>query len=235
MRRVHGRGGNGPPLAIGQGQSRAARLPLSEIARRYDRVARFYRLIEPLFLIHTGARRRAVAALKLNSGNSVLEIGCGTGRNFPYLSGAIGPSGSVIGVDASAGMLAEARRLSRDRGWANVQLINADASRFGLDEDVDGILFSLSYSVLPDPVPAAEAAWRRLRPGGRLVVMDAGLPANRLGQALRPVVGVLLNIALGNPDSRPWDDLAALGPVTTERFMSGLYYTCVVTKPARGR
>jgi demethylmenaquinone methyltransferase/2-methoxy-6-polyprenyl-1,4-benzoquinol methylase len=207
---------------------------LSEIARRYDRVARFYRFVEPLFLIHAGARRRAVAALDVSSGDSVLEIGCGTGRNFPYLTKAIGPSGRLIGVDASAGMLAEARRLSRDHGWANVQLIIADASRFDFDQAVDAILFSLSYSVLPDPLPAAEAAWRRLRPGGRLVVMDAGLPASRLGRALRPVVRLLLKIAPGDPDSRPWEDLAVLGPVSTERFLSGLYYTCVVTKPDRG-
>src|SRR6478752_3197857 len=80
-------------------------------SNRYDRVARLYSTLEPLYLIFPPARRRAVKALGLKPGDTVLEIGAGTGRNFPYLVEAVGPSGTVIGVDASKGMLAEARRL----------------------------------------------------------------------------------------------------------------------------
>ncbi len=83
--------------------------------RRYDRIARFYSTLEPLYLIFPPARRRAVAALGLKPGDTVLEIGAGTGRNFPYLVEAVGPSGTVIGVDASPGMLAEARKLIERR------------------------------------------------------------------------------------------------------------------------
>ncbi|MGN6586428.1 MAG: class I SAM-dependent methyltransferase, partial [Solirubrobacterales bacterium] len=97
--------------------------PLSEITGQYDRVARFYKVFEPLYLIFPVARRKAVAALGLKSGDTVLEVGAGTGRNFPYLVEAVGPSGSVIGVDASAGMLREARRLVERHGWANVSLL----------------------------------------------------------------------------------------------------------------
>jgi ubiquinone/menaquinone biosynthesis C-methylase UbiE len=55
-------------------------------SRQYDRVARFYSTLEPLYLIFPPARRRAVAALGLKPGDTVLEIGAGTGRNFPYLA-----------------------------------------------------------------------------------------------------------------------------------------------------
>ena len=85
---------------------------------RYDRLARFYSTLEPLYLIFPPARRRAVSALGLKAGDTVLEIGAGTGRNFPYLVEAVGPSGTVIGVDASQGMLAEARKLIERRGWS---------------------------------------------------------------------------------------------------------------------
>jgi len=51
--------------------------------RRYDRIARTYSVLEPLYLVFPPARRRAVAALGLNAGDIVLEVGAGSGRNFP--------------------------------------------------------------------------------------------------------------------------------------------------------
>src|SRR5260370_2528882 len=72
------------------------RKSLTAITNQYDRVARFYRALEPLFLIFPPARRKAVAALGLKPGDVVLEIGAGTGRNFPYLVEAVGPNGTVL-------------------------------------------------------------------------------------------------------------------------------------------
>jgi ubiquinone/menaquinone biosynthesis C-methylase UbiE len=209
-----------------------ARRPLGEVVEGYDRVARFYRLIELLFLIRPRARRKAVAALKLKPGDVILEIGAGTGRNLPYLVEAVGPDGTVIAVDASSGMLAEARRLVQSRGWPNVQLLQQDAALLQVDTDLDAVLFSLSYSVLPEPRPALARAWERLRPGSRVVVMDVGLTDSRLHRLLDPVARLLVKLGPGDPYSRPWDDLAAYGPVQTERFLLGLYYVCVVEKAA---
>jgi len=212
--------------------SNRRRLSLEQITHRYDRLARVYNVLEPLYLIHDGARRKAVQALDLSPGDTVLEIGCGTGRNLAHLVGAVGERGSVIGVDASPGMLAEARKLLARRGWSNVRLVHEDAARLSIEDDVDGVLFSLSYSVLPERRPALEAAWRELRAGGRLVVMDAGLPDNLLGRILKPAGRVLVSIAPGDPYSRPWEDLATLAPVSTRRFLASLYFVCFITKPA---
>lgn len=208
------------------------RLSLEQITHRYDRLARVYNVLEPLYLIHDGARRKAVQALDLSPGDTVLEIGCGTGRNLAHLVGAVGKHGSVIGVDASPGMLAEARKLIARRGWNNVRLRQEDAARLSVEEDVNGALFSLSYSVLPERRPALEAAWRQLQAGGRLVVMDAGLPDTLLGRILKPAGRLLVSIAPGDPYSRPWEDLATLAPVSTRRFLAGLYFVCFITKPA---
>lgn len=199
--------------------------------RSYDRVARFYRAFEPLYLIFPRARRKAVAALRLKPGDVVLEIGAGTGRNFPYLLEAVGPTGTVIGVDASAGMLAEAAKLIQRNGWSNVQLLRQDAAQLQLDRDLDGVLFSLSYSALPEPRPALARAWERLRPGARVVVMDLGLTQGGLARVLDPIARLLLRFTPGDPYSDPWSDLAAYGPVETERFLLGLYYVSAVAKP----
>jgi ubiquinone/menaquinone biosynthesis C-methylase UbiE len=208
------------------------RQSLEQITHRYDRLARFYNVLEPLYLIHDGARRKAVQTLDLSLGDTVLEIGCGTGRNLVHLVEAVGESGSVIGVDASPGMLAEAHKLVEQHGWSNVRLLEADAARLSIEAELNGVLFSLSYSVLPDRRTALEAAWRQVQAGGRLVVMDAGLPDTLLGRILRPVARLLVNIAPGDPYSRPWEDLVTLAPVSTRRFLASLYFVCSITKPA---
>lgn len=82
-------------------QTTLKRKSLAATTRQYDRIARLYSTLEPLYLIFPPARRRAVAALGLKPGDSVLEIGAGTGRNFPYLVDAVGPSGTVIGSSRS--------------------------------------------------------------------------------------------------------------------------------------
>jgi ubiquinone/menaquinone biosynthesis C-methylase UbiE len=198
---------------------------------RYDRVARWYTLFEPAYLIFPPARRRAVVALNLKPGDAVLEIGAGTGRNFPYLLETVGPTGTVIGVDASPGMLAEARKLVEREGWSNVQLLRQDAAQLEIDGDVDAVLFSLSYSALPEPRPALAAAWQRLSAGGRVVVMDLGLTEGGFARLLDPIARLLLKFTPGDPYSDPWSDIAAYGKVQTKRFLFGLFYVSAVAKP----
>jgi ubiquinone/menaquinone biosynthesis C-methylase UbiE len=198
--------------------------------KRYDRLARFYSTLEPLYLVFPPARRKAVAALGLKPGDVVLEIGAGTGRNFPYLVDAVGLSGTVIAVDASAGMLTEAAKLVERHGWSNVQLLRQNAAQLQVERDLDGVLFSLSYSAMPEPQPALARAWERLRCGGRVVVMDFGLTETRFRRVLDPIGRVLVKLAPGDAYSDPWTALAGYGRVQTERFLLGLYYVSAVTK-----
>jgi len=212
----------------------SGRKSLDRIVRGYDRSARIYARFEPLFLIFPRARRKAVAALKPRPGMTVLEIGAGTGRNLPYLLDAVGPTGTVIAVDASSGMLAEAQKLVETRDWSNVQLLQQDAAQLEVQADLDAVLFSLSYSVLPDPQPALARAWKRLRPGGRVVVMDVGLTYSRFHRLLVPLVRLLDKLGPGDAFSEPWDDLAAYGEVETEFFMAGFYYVSWIEKGTTG-
>jgi ubiquinone/menaquinone biosynthesis C-methylase UbiE len=198
---------------------------------RYDRIARLYSTLEPLYLIFPPARRRAVAALGLKAGDTVLEIGAGSGRNFPYLVEAVGPNGTVIGVDASPGMLAEARKLIERNDWSNVELLQQDATQLQINRDVDGVLFSLSYSAMPEPRPALARAWERLRPSSRVVVLDMGLTQGGPYRLLAPIARLLVKYAPGDAYSDPWSDLANYGPVETKRFLLGLFYVSAVAKP----
>jgi demethylmenaquinone methyltransferase/2-methoxy-6-polyprenyl-1,4-benzoquinol methylase len=201
------------------------------ITKQYDRVAPFYRALSPLFLINPLARRRGVAALALRPGDTVLEVAVGTGRNLPYLVDAVGPTGTVIGVDLLPGMLREAAKMVERRGWRNVELIEGDATKIELelDRDLDAIFFSLAWSVIPAPVAALSRAWDRLRPGGRVAVMDMSLTETHLRRVLSPIARQLNKLGPGRADARPWDDLAPFGEVVTTRVLH-LFYVCAVEK-----
>jgi ubiquinone/menaquinone biosynthesis C-methylase UbiE len=213
-------------------RSTFVRQPLTRVASRYDRLARWYRFAGPLILLAPGFRRKAVKRLGLKRGETVLEIGCGTGRNLALLREAVGTDGEVIGIDASNGMLAQARQLVRRHEWKNVRLVQQDAAGLNLEDQVDAVFFSLSYSALPDREPVLLKAWETLRPGGRLVIMDAGLLASSLGRLLGPIGEVIATVFPGDPYSQPWEDLTVLSnTVNTERFQLGIYFICTVNKP----
>jgi demethylmenaquinone methyltransferase/2-methoxy-6-polyprenyl-1,4-benzoquinol methylase len=117
-------------------------------AQRYDRLADIIPFFDWLFFIPAGLRKHAVDRLSLKPGDCVLDVGCGTGRNFPFLREAIGPSGRIYGVDLSAGMLRKARKRDRHH-WTNIHLTEGDAANYLAPEPLDGVLFSLSYNTMP--------------------------------------------------------------------------------------
>lgn len=208
------------------------RTPLPELTRRYDRIAPWYRWLEFSVLFPHRMRKKAVARLELAPGATVLEIGCGTGRSLPLLCHAVGEHGHVIGVDASAGALAQAQRWVDRHPRANVRLIHQDAAQLELERRADAVLFSLSYSVLPDRAPVLQRAWDALAPSGALVIVDAGL-LNGVGRLLRPFGEVVATLFPGDPYSQPWLDLRSLSPdVETEWHRLGIYFICKTRKPA---
>ena len=203
------------------------------ISRRYDRLAGFITFFEWLFFLPAGFRKTAVDRLAVEPGGRVLEIGCGTGRNLPYLRDSVGPAGRVYGVDLSAGMLARARDLCTGNRWSNIELVQCDAADYIAPEPLDGVLFGLSYNTMPHHLAVLRHAWSQLRPGGRLVIMDAKLPPGLGGRLVLPFsVWLMKRTMLGNPYIRPWEDLARLtDEFEMDDFRFGSYYVCRGIKP----
>jgi len=198
------------------------------LVQRYDRIAGLIPFFEWLFFLPSGLRRNAVDRLNLRPGDSVLEVGCGTGRNLPFLHNAVGPAGRVYGVDLSTGMLDKARELTGRHRWNNVDLTQADAIDYVAPEPLDGALFSLSYATMPHHRAVLQHVWNQLRPGGRLVIMDAKPPPGRGGQFILPFsVWLMKRTVLGNPYIQPWKDLAGIADdFEMEEFLFGSYYIC---------
>jgi SAM-dependent methyltransferase len=124
--------------------------------------------------------RRAVRDMALRPGAVVADVGCGTGRALPPLRDAVGPTGTVFGVDVTAEMLAEAHR--RGRG-AVAALVLADAVRLPLPNRVlDGVFAAGLVTHLPDPVACLAELARVCRTGGRLALFH---PVGRVALARR--------------------------------------------------
>jgi len=133
--------------------------------------------------LHGRHRLEALDLLRLEAGQSVLDVPTGTGANLPLLMDRIGPDGHVYAVDASAGMLAKARAKVERAGWTNVTLVEADARR--LDSamigapEVDAAICMLGLSVVPDWADVFQRMFDLVRPGGRVAVMDLYLDGKR--------------------------------------------------------
>jgi ubiquinone/menaquinone biosynthesis C-methylase UbiE len=144
-----------------------------ERAEHYDAASQLYRLAG--FRLER-YRRLAVDALALRTGDTVVEIGCGTGANLALLRAKVGDGGHVVGVDLSEAMLAEARAKVDANGWRNVALIRTDAASFEFPPAVDGILSVLALTLVPEYDEVIARGAEALRPGGRWVVFDLKLP-----------------------------------------------------------
>src|SRR5690348_6881251 len=117
-------------------------------------------------------RRRLVEdALSARSGERILDVGCGPGFYVSALLDVVGPTGSVIGIDISADMVAMATK--RCEGHHNVAFHQAPATKLPLDDSSFDAALSIQVLEFVSDVDAALAELHRvLRPGGRLVVWD---------------------------------------------------------------
>jgi ubiquinone/menaquinone biosynthesis C-methylase UbiE len=177
-------------------------------AKHYDITSRLYPA--PGYPQRT-QRLRAIHALGLSPGDSVVDVACGTGLNFPLLEKAVGPRGRIAGVDLTDAMLARAQDRIETNGWRNVSLVQADAADFDFPTEVDAILSTYALTQVPECAEVIARGARALSGGGRWVVLDLKVPGNtpgwltQLGTAtLRPFAAIDEWIM-----RRPWQAIRA--------------------------
>lgn len=177
-------------------------MQLKDVARNYDRASRYYdRLTDIVFGCVLGLeqyRQRTIELLGDLDGATVLDVGCGTGRNFPHLVPRVGERGRVVGLDFSEGMLEQAGRRVASMGWKNVSLVQGDAVTLeGVPEPVDAVTSAWCYGIVYDLEAALNRALDVLRPGGRIAIMDFDRARPERGplRRLYPVYSKLLQWA----------------------------------------
>lgn len=122
----------------------------------------------------------AVAELGVRPGDAVLDAGCGTGRALPPLRDAVGPGGTVLGVDLTPAMLDEVVRAGRHRSG---QPLLADVARLPLRSGtLDAVFGAGLIAHLPQPADNLRELARVVRPGGALALFH---PIGRVALAAR--------------------------------------------------
>ena len=173
-------------------------------ARHYDLTTRLY----PAPGYPQRAQRlRAVQALRLGPGGSVVDVACGTGLNFPLIEHVIGPNGRIVGVDLTDAMLAQAQHRIETNGWSNVSLVQADAAEFDFPSEVDAILSTYALSQVPECGDVIAHGAAALSHGGRWVVLDLKVPDNAPRWLAQ--LGIAIARPFGSIDEwiarRPWE------------------------------
>jgi len=119
-------------------------------APRYNLAVRMFDVFAWLGFNISGWRRQAISALNLKPGDTVVDIGCGTGLNFPLLYQAVTSNGKIIAVDLSDAMLEQSRQAIVANKWANIHLVCADAAQFEFPSKVDAIVSTYTLTLVPD-------------------------------------------------------------------------------------
>ena len=148
------------PLRSGPRRRPELSVALRQYRERADRYDLELLPFEPL-------RGEAIDQLDLHAGDTVLDVGCGTGLSFAPLERCIGPRGHIIGVDPSPDMLQRAGTRISEHHWHNVELLRAGAAEAPLHGQADAALFHFTHDVLRDPVAVGHVL-EHLKPGAHV-------------------------------------------------------------------
>ncbi|KAH7074541.1 S-adenosyl-L-methionine-dependent methyltransferase [Paraphoma chrysanthemicola] len=157
---------------------------------------------------HDDFTKRFISYLDIQPGQHILDLACGTGLLTFLEAEAVGPSGSVVGVDVTPGMLSIATRKKEQGGekYANVSLYEGDILHLDETEALKGKTFDIitvasALVLFPDTKAAIEHWSEFLKPGGVLAV-DATHPRNLVSGMVLERVARRLELPI--PYNRSW-------------------------------
>lgn len=211
--------------------------PWNFIRDLYRRPARFYDWSANLYYMigyrEWAYRKWTVDALNLESGDTVVELGCATGLNFPLMMERIGETGRLIGVDLTDAMVRQARRRVRGHGWTNVESVKGDAVDQSLPAAVQGVLSSFALPPTSSLGLRSRGEAQRRSPGSRMSDGGTGSQNSFRVGPVSEATGMAHHTAVrGHMAARPIPSMgipsailrAPFGSVTYEECYAGFTY-----------
>ncbi|NJE85946.1 methyltransferase domain-containing protein [Thermococcus sp. CX2] len=145
----------------------------AQAKKAYDKISRFY---DCFAFLEKKYRDRALELLDIKKGETVLEIGFGTGHCLKKMAELVGDEGKVYGIDISSGMLEISKRRLEKAGLLDrVELYCGDASKLPYEDNkFDAVFMSFTLELFDTPeIPKVLNEIRRvLKPDGRLGVVS---------------------------------------------------------------
>jgi ubiquinone/menaquinone biosynthesis C-methylase UbiE len=122
--------------------------------------------------VFAAATERLLDLAGVGTGDRILDVAAGTGKQTLAAARRVGPTGSVLATDISASMLAVAADVVRQEGWSNVETLVADAQRLDLaPNSFDAAISRFGVMLIPAHQEALSAIRHALKPGGTLAAM----------------------------------------------------------------
>ncbi len=177
-----------------------------DVARVYDRIARIYDRFEaPMDRLGGAERRRRVLS---RARGRTLEVGVGTGLNFPHYPEAV----ELVGIDISERMLERARARARELGL-EVRLEQANVEALPFENDTfDTVAATCVFCSVADPVRGLREVRRVVRPDGQVLLLEHVRPANPLLGRIFDLLSPLTRRLFGPEiNRRTEDNVAAAG------------------------
>lgn len=172
-------------------------------------------------------RRLVIEALAPQPGDTIVEIGCGTGMNFPLLEEKLGAEGKIIGVDISEAMLERARKRINAAGWQNVELIHSAAIDYDFPVAVDGIIAVGVLTYEPDYDEVIKRGAQALAPGKHWVVFDYKMPTGWFRHFVPLFIWIFRGFGISQAlfERNPWDAIKRhLRNAKLQEFYFGLIF-----------
>jgi SAM-dependent methyltransferase len=129
--------------------------------------------------LYDGYTEHALRLAGLRPGMRVLDIGCGPGDVSFIAARLVGPTGSVLGVDAAPDMVELARARAAEKGVSTVRFTQGSIDAIALDEPVDAVVGRLILMHLPDPAATLRHLSSLVRPGGVIAFSENDIAATR--------------------------------------------------------